>query len=119
MQPIKKPIQEIAATPGISNDHLLPYGHDKAKVPGSFINSFSIKKDSDLILVNAISLTPAGEGKTTTTVGSDDDLNAVGKNCDMYLRGVVGAVFWDERKCCGWRIRAGHPDGRDELTFHR
>ncbi|NSY40528.1 formate--tetrahydrofolate ligase, partial [Leisingera sp. ANG59] len=64
----KKPIQEIGAKIGISSDDLLPYGHDKAKVSQGFIDSVQSKEDGKLILVTAINPTPAGEGKTTTTV---------------------------------------------------
>ncbi|MFT6933047.1 MAG: formate--tetrahydrofolate ligase, partial [Paracoccaceae bacterium] len=65
----KKPIQEIGAKLGIPTEHLLPYGHDKAKVSQPFIDSLKSRKDGKLILVTAINPTPAGEGKTTTTVG--------------------------------------------------
>ncbi|WP_141117892.1 formate--tetrahydrofolate ligase, partial [Leisingera sp. JC1] len=68
----KKPIQEIGAKIGISSDDLLPYGHDKAKVSQGFIDSVQSKEDGKLILVTAINPTPAGEGKTTTTVGLGD-----------------------------------------------
>jgi formate--tetrahydrofolate ligase len=82
----KKPIQEIGAKIGISNDDLLPYGHDKAKVSQEFINSVKEKKDGKLILVTAINPTPAGEGKTTTTVGLGDGLNRIGKNAMICIR---------------------------------
>lgn len=82
----KKPIQEIGAKIGISNDDLLPYGHDKAKVSQSFINSVQDKADGKLILVTAINPTPAGEGKTTTTVGLGDGLNRIGKNAMICIR---------------------------------
>ena len=82
----KKPIQEIAAKIGISNEHILPYGHDKAKVSEAFIKSLSNKKDGHLILVTAINPTPAGEGKTTTTVGLGDGLNAIGKKAAVCIR---------------------------------
>jgi formate--tetrahydrofolate ligase len=65
----KKPIQEIGGKLGIPTEHLLPFGHDKAKVSEEFIKSLSRNKDGNLILVTAINPTPAGEGKTTTTVG--------------------------------------------------
>ncbi|MFV2003220.1 MAG: formate--tetrahydrofolate ligase, partial [Paracoccaceae bacterium] len=74
----KLPIQEIGAKLGIGSDDLLPYGHDKAKVSQEFINSVQGNKDGKLILVTAISPTPAGEGKTTTTVGLGDGLNRIG-----------------------------------------
>ena len=82
----KKPIQEIAAKVGIPYEHLLPYGHDKAKVSEEFIKSLSNKKDGHLILVTAINPTPAGEGKTTTTVGLGDGLNAIGKKAAVCIR---------------------------------
>ena len=82
----KKPIQEIGAKLGISSDDLLPYGHDKAKVSQSFINSVQDRPDGKLILVTAINPTPAGEGKTTTTVGLGDGLNRIGKNAAVCIR---------------------------------
>jgi formate--tetrahydrofolate ligase len=82
----KKPIQEIGAKLGISSDDLLPYGHDKAKISQRFINSVQDRPDGKLILVTAINPTPAGEGKTTTTVGLGDGLNAIGKNAAVCIR---------------------------------
>ncbi len=82
----KLPIQEIGAKLGISSDDLLPYGHDKAKVSQSFINSVQDRKDGKLILVTAINPTPAGEGKTTTTVGLGDGLNHIGKKAAVCIR---------------------------------
>ncbi|MBZ0164510.1 MAG: formate--tetrahydrofolate ligase [Notoacmeibacter sp.] len=82
----KKPIQEIGAKLGIASEHLLPYGHDKAKVSAEFIRSVQGKKDGRLILVTAINPTPAGEGKTTTTVGLGDGLNRIGKKAAICIR---------------------------------
>ena len=82
----KKPIQEIGDKIGIPTEHLLPYGHDKAKVSQSFINSVQDRPDGKLILVTAINPTPAGEGKTTTTVGLGDGLNAIGKKAMICIR---------------------------------
>ena len=82
----KKPIQEIGEKLGIPTEHLLPYGHDKAKVGQAFINSLADKKNGKLILVTAINPTPAGEGKTTTTVGLGDGLNAIGKKACICIR---------------------------------
>ncbi len=65
-----KPISEVAAKLNISSDDLIPYGHTKAKISADFIKSVQGNNDGNLILVTAISPTPAGEGKTTTTVGS-------------------------------------------------
>ncbi|HAB37548.1 MAG TPA: formate--tetrahydrofolate ligase [Rhodobacteraceae bacterium] len=82
----KKPIQEIGGKLGIPTEHLLPFGHDKAKVSEEFIKSLSRNKDGNLILVTAINPTPAGEGKTTTTVGLGDGLNAIGKKAAVCIR---------------------------------
>ncbi|MCZ6882214.1 MAG: formate--tetrahydrofolate ligase [Gammaproteobacteria bacterium] len=81
-----KPITEIADKLGIPASALLPYGHDKGKITLDYIRSLESKKDGKLILVTAISPTPAGEGKTTTTVGLGDGLNSIGKNAVMCLR---------------------------------
>ena len=82
----KKPIQEIGAKLGIGSDDLLPYGHDKAKVSQAFINSVQGNTNGKLILVTAINPTPAGEGKTTTTVGLGDGLNRIGKKAAVCIR---------------------------------
>ncbi|MFC2966484.1 formate--tetrahydrofolate ligase [Acidimangrovimonas pyrenivorans] len=82
----KKPIQEIGAKLDIPNEHLLPYGHDKAKVGQDFIKSLEGRPDGKLILVTAINPTPAGEGKTTTTVGLGDGLNRIGKKAAICIR---------------------------------
>ncbi len=82
----KKPIQEIGEKLGIGSEHLLPYGHDKAKVSAEFIAAQQGKPDGKLILVTAINPTPAGEGKTTTTVGLGDGLNAIGKKTMVCIR---------------------------------
>ena len=82
----KRPIQEIGAKLGIDSDDLLPYGHDKAKVSQRLIDSVQDRPDGKLILVTAINPTPAGEGKTTTTVGLGDGLNAIGKKAAICIR---------------------------------
>ena len=81
-----KPIQEIANKLGIPNDALIPYGHDKAKISAAFLKEIDKEKDGKLILVTAVSPTPAGEGKTTTTVGLGDAMNLLGKKTVMCLR---------------------------------
>jgi formate--tetrahydrofolate ligase len=81
-----KPITEIAQKLDISPADFKPFGHDKAKLTSEFINSLKDRPDGKLILVTAISPTPAGEGKTTTTVGLGDGLNSIGKNAVMCLR---------------------------------
>ncbi|MGO4350455.1 formate--tetrahydrofolate ligase [Rhizobium sp. RAF36] len=82
----KKPIFEIGAKLGIPEQDLVPYGHDKAKISASFIAAQAEKKDGKLILVTAINPTPAGEGKTTTTVGLGDGLNRIGKKTIVCIR---------------------------------
>jgi len=82
----KKPIMEVGAKLGIPAEHLLPYGHDKAKISAEFIASKKGGKDGKLILVTAINPTPAGEGKTTTTVGLGDGLNRIGKKAIVCIR---------------------------------
>ncbi|KSV94415.1 MULTISPECIES: formate--tetrahydrofolate ligase [unclassified Sinorhizobium] len=82
----KKPILEIGAALGIPAEDLLPYGHDKAKIGADFIARQREKKNGHLILVTAINPTPAGEGKTTTTVGLGDGLNRIGKKAIVCIR---------------------------------
>jgi formate--tetrahydrofolate ligase len=81
-----KPIAEVAAKIGVPSHALIPYGWTKAKVSFDYINQIQANKDGKLILVTAISPTPAGEGKTTTTVGLGDGLNRIGKKAIMALR---------------------------------
>ncbi|MGB3409448.1 MAG: formate--tetrahydrofolate ligase [Jannaschia sp.] len=82
----KRPILEIGAKLGIGAEDLLPYGHDKAKLSQAFIDSTKRRANGKLILVTAINPTPAGEGKTTTTVGLGDGLNAIGKKAVVCIR---------------------------------
>jgi len=81
-----KPIQEVAAKVGVPVDAIVPYGTTKAKISFDFIESLKSKPDGKLVLVTAISPTPAGEGKTTTTVGLTDGLNRIGKKAICCLR---------------------------------
>jgi formate--tetrahydrofolate ligase len=82
----KLPIQDIGTKLGIPAQDLLPFGHDKAKLSAEFIAGTADRKDGRLILVTAINPTPAGEGKTTTTVGLVDGLNALGKQATVCIR---------------------------------
>lgn len=81
-----RPIADIGAKLGISRDALLPYGPTKAKVSYAFMDGLAGRPNGKLILVTAITPTPAGEGKTTTTVGLGDGLNRIGKNAAICLR---------------------------------
>jgi len=91
---VLKPIGEIAARLGIPADAIENYGHFKAKIALDYIDSLKDRPDGKLVLVTALSPTPAGEGKTTTTVGLGDALNKIGKNAVICLREPsLGPVF--------------------------
>ena len=82
-----RPVIDLAQEQyGIAPQHLVPYGHHKAKLSLNYIDSLKNEKDGKLILVTAVSPTPAGEGKTTTTVGLADALNRIGKKAIPCLR---------------------------------
>ena len=81
-----RPIADIAARAGIPADALEPYGRYKAKIGFDFIRSVQDRPDGALVLVTGISPTPAGEGKTTTTIGLGDALNAIGRRTMICLR---------------------------------
>ena len=81
-----RPIEDVAAKIGISRDQLLQYGPYKAKLSLDTVKSLQSRKPGKLVLVTAINPTPAGEGKTTTTVGLGDGLNAIGKKTVICLR---------------------------------
>ncbi len=87
-------IKEVAATAGIDEKYLEYYGNNKAKVSLDMLNDMQDKPDGKLILVTAITPTPAGEGKTTTSIGLGDALRKIGKNCVIALREPsMGPVF--------------------------
>src|SRR5438552_5618742 len=113
----KKPIQEIGAKIGIPYEHLLPYGHDKAKVSAEFIKSVKGNKDGKLILVTAINPTPAGEGKTTTTVGLGDGLNRIGKKAIICIREAsLGPNFGMKGGAAGGGLAQVVP--MDDMNLH-
>ena len=82
----KRPIQEIGARLGLEAEDLIPYGHDKAKLSTETLTRLESRATGRLILVTAINPTPAGEGKTTTTVGLGDGLQAIGKKAAICIR---------------------------------
>ncbi|ABI77946.1 formate--tetrahydrofolate ligase [Hyphomonas neptunium ATCC 15444] len=82
----KKPIQEVAARAGVSPENLIPYGHDKAKISAAHLAGLAHNATGKLILVTAINPTPAGEGKTTTSIGLADAMNRIGANTLLCLR---------------------------------
>ena len=81
-----RPIHEIAAELEIPSEHVLAFGRDKAKVSSQFTDSLGGRPDGKLILVTAVNPTPAGEGKTTTTVGLGDAMSRIGKRTAICLR---------------------------------
>ena len=81
-----EPIGEVGAKLDVPSGSLFPYGHDKAKIGFDYLDSLADRPDGKLILVTAITPTPAGEGKTTTTVGLGDGLNRIGKRTAICLR---------------------------------
>ncbi|SEP84856.1 Formate-tetrahydrofolate ligase [Faunimonas pinastri] len=83
---VKRPIADVAARLGIPPEALIPYGRDKAKIDAGFLRDLGGRPDGKLILVTAINPTPAGEGKTTTTVGLGDGLSALGRRTAICLR---------------------------------
>ena len=85
-QATKLPIRDIAAKLDIPYEDIVPYGHDKAKISAKYIETLKNNKSGKLILVTAINPTPAGEGKTTTTIGLTDALNHIGKKAVASLR---------------------------------
>ncbi len=89
-----KKINEIASSLGISEDNLEPYGHYKAKLSENLYSQTAFRKDGKLILVTAINPTPAGEGKTTVSVGLAEAMGKIGKNAVLALREPsLGPVF--------------------------
>lgn len=89
-----KDINEIAASLGISSDEIDPYGHYKAKISDSVMDRLKDKKDGKLVLVTAVNPTPAGEGKTTVSIGLGEAMHHIGKNAVIALREPsLGPVF--------------------------
>ncbi len=115
-----RPIAEIAARLHIPDEALEPYGRYKAKVGFDFINQQADKPDGALVLVTGISPTPAGEGKTTTTVGLGDALNRIGKRAVICLREPSpGSQLRHEGRRGRRRLFAGGADGSDQPALHR
>src|SRR2546425_3655492 len=102
---------------GIPEEHLEPYGHYKAKVHLEYLDSLKARKDAKLILVTAMTPTPAGEGKTTTTVGLGDALNHIGKKAMICLREPsLGPVFGVKGGAAGGGYAQVVP--MDEINLH-
>ncbi len=111
------PIDEIGARLDIDPQSLLPYGRTKAKLSNDFIQSVQGREDGKLILVTAVSPTPAGEGKTTTTVGLGDGLNRIGKRTSICLREPsLGPCFGMKGGAAGGGYAQVVP--MDEINLH-
>ena len=114
---IKRPISEIGAKLGIPEEALIPYGHDKAKVAQGFVAGLQGRPEGKLILVTAISPTPAGEGKTTTTVGLGDALARIGKRTAICIREAsLGPNFGMKGGAAGGGMAQIVP--MDEMNLH-
>jgi len=113
----KLPITDIGAKLGIPAEQLAPYGYDKAKISAEFIAAQAGKKDGKLILVTAINPTPAGEGKTTTTVGLGDGLNRIGKKAVVCVREAsLGPCFGVKGGAAGGGYAQVIP--MEDITLH-
>ena len=114
-----KPVTEIASQLAIDTQDLQPYGHYKAKLPLSLIDRGNIS-NSKLILVSAISPTPAGEGKTTMSIGLTQGMNRIGKQTTVVLREPsLGPVFGIKGGGNRRWLVPGVTDGRHQFTLHR
>ena len=113
----KLPIKEVAKKLGIEEEELIPFGHDKAKVSDQFIRSIKNNQNGKLILVTAVNPTPAGKGKTTTTVGLGDGLCALGKRAAVCIREAsLGPCFGMKGGAAGGGLAQVVP--MEEMNLH-
>ena len=113
----KLPIKEVAKKLGIEDEELIPFGHDKAKLSDQFIRSVKNNQNGKLILVTAVNPTPAGEGKTTTTVGLGDGLCALGKRAAICIREAsLGPCFGMKGGAAGGGLAQVVP--MEEMNLH-
>jgi len=113
----KRPIPEVATKLGVPAEALIPYGFDKAKIAAPFLKSLAGKADGALVLVTAVNPTPAGEGKTTTTIGLGDALNRIGKKTAICIREPsLGPCFGQKGGATG----GGHAQviPMDDINLH-
>jgi formate--tetrahydrofolate ligase len=112
-----KPIVEIGGKLGIPAEALVPYGHTKAKISTGFLKSLAGRPEGDLVLVTAMNPTPAGEGKTTTTVGLGDALTRIGKRAVIALREPsLGPCFGQKGGATGGGFAQVVP--MDDINLH-
>ena len=108
------PIKEILAKVNVPDESsaFSPMGRHIAKINLEYLDTLKDKPDGKLILVTAITPTPAGEGKTTTSVGLNDGLNKIGKKIYCMLKRTKSrSILWYERWCCRRRICSSSPNG--------
>ncbi len=111
------PVNAIGEALGIGADALIPYGHTKAKISAAYLKSLAGKPDGDLVLVTAMNPTPAGEGKTTTTVGLGDALTRIGKRAVIALREPsLGPCFGQKGGATGGGMAQVVP--MDDINLH-
>ena len=114
------PIKEVAEKLGIGEDDLELYGKYKAKLSDELIERVKDQPDGKLILVTAINPTPAGEGKTTTSVGLGQAFGRLGKKAVIALREPsLRTMFWNQGRCRRRRLCPGGSDGRLKSSFYR
>ena len=112
-----KPITQIGEHLSIPAEQLIPFGHDKAKLSQDCMDALADRPNGKLILVTAISPTPAGEGKTTTTVGLGDALNAIGKKASVCIREAsLGPCFGVKGGAAGGGMAQVVP--MEEMNLH-
>ena len=115
-----QPIGDVAERLGVPDAALVPYGRHIAKLDLGWIDGLKDRPDGRLVLVTAITPTPAGEGKTTTTVGLGDGLNRIGKQRgDRAARAIARALLRHEGRGRGRRLCPGRADGADQPALHR
>ena len=113
-------INEIAKIAGVSEDYLELYGKYKAKVDYNILNDMKDRENGKLILVTAINPTPAGEGKTTVSVGLGDALKKIGKkHGNRAERAFSGSGIRSKGRRCRRRLRAADSYGRHQPAFYR
>ena len=107
------PIKEVAQNIGLTEDDIELYGKYKAKISNEYYEKIKDNEDGKLILVTAINPTPAGEGKTTVTVGLGEAFGRLNKKAMIALREPSLGP------CCRWRICSGCSNGRFKPSFYR
>ena len=113
------PITEIAEQVGLTPDDLEMYGKYKAKLSDECMERLAKEEDGKLVLVTAINPTPAGEGKTTTSVGLGQAFAKLGKRQSLHFVSLSWTLLWYQRWCCRWWLCPGRSYGRSQSAFHR